>query len=114
MPQKQHADVPNLNQSWIGFDFDGTLVRHEHPDIGEPVPRMMQRLKKYLDEGKRVKIITARGANPNECDKIQRFLVNLGLPALEVTDRKDYLMEYMYDDRARQVIMNTGVVVGEE
>jgi hypothetical protein len=97
---------------WIGFDFDGTLVTHEHPAIGSLVPLMVDLLVKYIVKGHRVKIMTARGGDPKEVQKVKNFLVSEGLPPLEVTNKKDYQMLLLYDDRARQVITDTGVVVG--
>lgn len=49
---------------WIGVDLDGTLAMYdgfkgpEH--IGDPVPKMLERVKKWLAEGREVRIFTAR------------------------------------------------------
>lgn len=34
---------------YICIDFDGTIVKHEYPEIGEPVPHAIESLK-YLQE----------------------------------------------------------------
>jgi len=96
---------------WIGFDFDGTLAKER---TLEPVEPMMKRLRGYLEQGIEVRILTARGNSEHEIQMVKRWLAAQGLPALEVTNRKDYQMIYLYDDRARQVIPNTGIVVGED
>lgn len=50
---------------WIGVGFDGSLARYERKKyraktIGEPVPRMVKRIKNWLDEGKEVRVFTSR------------------------------------------------------
>ena len=98
---------------WVGFDFDGTLaVEHTF----EPVEPMVDRLRAYLDQGVEVRILTARGNDPHGphgIKLVKDWLKKQGLPDLQVTSKKDYQMIVLYDDRARQVIQNTGVVVGE-
>lgn len=109
--------VPDVNAGWIGFDLDGTLARHGSGDgiggIGEPIQPMLKRLMSYLKVGVRCKIFTARADDFRQVRMVQRWLVSQGVPPLEVTNKKDYLMIYNYDDRARQVVPNLGVVVGE-
>ena len=34
----------------IACDFDGTIVTHEYPKIGKPIPFAIQTLKKLQDE----------------------------------------------------------------
>jgi len=96
---------------WVGFDFDGTLAR-EHSF--EPVLPMVNRLRKYLDKGVEVRILTARGNDAAGINLVKTWLREHNLPDLKVTSNKDYQMIVLYDDRARQVIQNTGVVVGED
>jgi len=109
-------------EPWIGVDLDGTLAEYigwkgpEH--IGKLIPVMAKRIKKWVEDGKRVKIMTAR-VSPISCqfNKIEQkevqliiknWLVdNLGFP-LEITHEKDYGMTDLWDDRAIQVIPNTG------
>ena len=53
-------------KGWYGFDLDGTLAKYDGwkgiDHIGEPVELMVARIKKMHDEGKVVKILTARVA----------------------------------------------------
>lgn len=44
----------------IGLDFDGTVVTHEFPEIGEDVPYCIETLKKITDQGGRIILITMR------------------------------------------------------
>jgi len=106
------------NQPWIGVDLDGTLAEWHgwHPDkkIGEPIPAMMERMYKWLHTpGVTVKIFTARVAMNAELEipRIQEWLAKHGLPELEITNVKDMFMVEMWDDRAIQVIPNTGIAV---
>jgi hypothetical protein len=78
---------------------------------------MMLRVKKWIAAGKEVKIFTARAAAPEPTKSevighIQDWLAQHGLPRLEVTNVKDFGMIELWDDRAIQVIPNTGRPVG--
>lgn len=51
-------------KGWYGFDLDGTLAKYDGwkgiNHIGEPVKPMVELIKRMHDEGKVVKIMTAR------------------------------------------------------
>ena len=52
------------NKGWIGVDLDGTLAyydqwRGEH-HVGEPILPMLDRVKKWLSEGREVRICSWR------------------------------------------------------
>lgn len=79
--------------------------------IGPPVPVMVNRVLDMISNGWRVKIFTARASDPGQIDLIQGWLRGNGLPDLEITNVKDYNMVKLYDDRAVQVIANTGEIV---
>ena len=106
---------------WVGFDLDGTLAEHgkyQGPDhIGTMIQKMKAILIEWLKQGYRVKIMTARMGHAESRDEartiIQDWLEANGLPRLEVTCKKDYKMIRLYDDRAVQVIPNTGVTLEE-
>ena len=53
-------------KGWYGFDLDGTLAKYDKWEgidhIGEPVKPMVELIRKMHDEGKVVKILTARVA----------------------------------------------------
>jgi hypothetical protein len=53
-------------RGWYGFDLDGTLAKYDGwkgiDHIGEPVKPMVDLIKRMHDEGKVVKIVTARVA----------------------------------------------------
>lgn len=100
---------------WIGVDFDGTLATHGGDRAGEPIPAMVRRVHGWLQEGREVRIVTARVARSNASDLVEEAhaeitgwcLLHLGR-ALPVTAEKDYAMIELWDDRAVQVIPNTG------
>jgi len=106
------SSIPPLgDRPWIGVDLDGTLAVQDQirSHIGAPVPAMLQRVQRWLAAGHRVKIVTARAANPRLQPIIRAWLIRAGLPAnLEITDAKDYLMLELWDDRAVQVQLNCG------
>ena len=104
--------MPELNQEWIGCDLDGTLAYAEEfhgPEvIGEPIPAMVERIKDHIRQGEVVKIFTARASTPAAVQQIKEWLRKAGLPDLDVTNLKDHLMKLCYDDKAVQVVKNTG------
>ena len=113
--------------TYIGVDLDGTLSDHDFvwPEIGKPVPAIVDLVRGLLAEGKEVRIVTARAqtnaetllqpTRPPEMDwdqinRIWRWCeVHVG-QRLSVQFWKDYGMDDLLDDRARQVERDTGRV----
>lgn len=101
---------------WIGVDLDGTLAEYhgwagiEH--IGEPVPAMMERVKRWLEERREVRIFTARCQTPEAVPHIEAWLTLHGLGHLSITNVKDFGMIELWDDRCVQVEPNTGRPLG--
>ena len=105
---------------WRAWDLDGTLALYsswkgiEH--IGEPIKPTVDILKSQLEAGEYCKIFTARISSPNiELSAIKApiehwCLKHLG-QVLEITNEKDIYCSVIYDDRAIQVIHNTGEIV---
>ena len=127
-----------MTNGWIGVDLDGTLAYYDQwhgpLHIGEPVSPMLERVRRWLDEGKDVRIFTARVnresialamASPEgaaaatrdataveEC--IRQWCEKHVGRALPVTCCKDYGMIELWDDRCIQVIPNTGRTIADE
>lgn len=103
---------------WIGVDLDGTLAHYESgqwPEIGEPIQPMLDRVRKWLAQGKEVKICTARVAHgQSEKARIRNWLEQYGLGHLEITNEKDPEMDELWDDKAIQVKPNTGQPIVDE
>jgi hypothetical protein len=121
-------------KGWIGVDLDGTLAKYEGwkgaDHIGEPVPAMVDRVKRMLADGTEVRIFTARvwglmcdELNPPSVQRvveaeaalraIKRWCMEQFGRELEVTCVKDFAMIALYDDRAFQVEVNTGRVIDD-
>jgi len=111
--ERQPRNRPDQFKPWIGVDLDGTLaeatVWQGITHIGPPVPLMLRRVQTWVKKGIQVKIVTARAGSPEGIAATQAWLQAQGLPALEVTDRKDFGMIELWDDRAIQVVQNTGI-----
>ena len=65
-------------KGWYGFDLDGTLAKYDGwkgiDHIGEPVKPMVELIKRMHDEGKVVKVMTARVAlRPFEAGKAREL-----------------------------------------
>jgi hypothetical protein len=50
---------------YICVDFDGTVVDHRYPDIGEPVPEAVVWLKRLQDHGAKIILFTMRSNRPD-------------------------------------------------
>lgn len=111
----------NPFKPWIGVDLDGTLARYEGWEgiehIGVPIPAMVKRVRQWIDEGKTVKIFTARASEPDPeiCKKaigfVQDWCERHTGSRLEVTCKKDFGMTDLYDDRCHTVEKNTGKIL---
>ncbi len=118
---------------WMGVDLDGTLAYYDGlkgPEyIGDPIPAMVDRVKKWLNEGREVRIFTARVSCTDLVKKddtrddakvaavarkqIEAWcLMHIGV-RLQVTAVKDFGMIELWDDRCVQVQPNAGVPVHE-
>lgn len=111
---------------WIGVDLDGTLAHYEQwisaTVVGKPIPEMIERVKRWVDEGYDVRIFTDRVSHDSTPlrmvdaeharQAIERWCVEHIGVKLPVTCCKDYAMVELWDDRAVQVETNTGKVIG--
>lgn len=126
-------------EGWYGFDLDGTLAKYDGwkgiDHIGEPVKPMVDLIKRMHDEGKVVKIMTARvaphkledgtvgesyitvpdgekGATRNYAHQFINDWCHFNLGFVpEIVYQKDHLMLELYDDRVKQVVPNEGWLV---
>ncbi len=117
-----------MSGGWIGVDLDGTLAVYEgwvdELYIGPPVPAMVERVRRWIAQGRVVKVFTARIApGALNLDGTQRDITrvvaaikawcakHVGVE-LEVTCTKDFGMIELWDDRCVQVEPNTGIAIG--
>ncbi len=111
----------DADKAWIAVDFDGTLAHYDRwrgdDHLGKPVDLMVRRVRQLLAKGYTVKVFTARvtegpGRDPEKSRRLigDWTLKHLG-HTLEVTNVKDYGMIQLFDDRAVQVVANTGRIV---
>lgn len=117
---------------WIGVDLDGTLAEyHGWPadgSIGAPIPVMVARVLMMLASGMDVRIFTARvwpiGTTAevsverlvqaqNQAGRIFEWCEQHLGQRLPITCVKDFGMIELWDDRAVQMIPNTGKTVAE-
>lgn len=108
-------DPREKGHGWIGVDLDRTLAESDGkwrgPNyIGPPIDAMVERVKKWLEEGKDVRIFTAR--YPRGLPAIRRWCKKYLGRSLPITNVKDEKMIELWDDRAIQVKPNTGEKVG--
>lgn len=99
---------------WIGVDLDGTLAEYDefrgNDHVGKPIEPMVRQVRMWLQEGRDVRIFTARQPHPI----IRKFSFdNFGV-ILPITNIKDPHMQALYDDRAVGVRRNTGETFSDE
>lgn len=103
------------DKAWVGFDLDGTIAEFNSgvgiSKIGKPIPSMIEYIQTYLAMGFKVKIVTARAALPDQIPMIKAWCKEHIGEELEVTDRKDFDMYRLYDDRAVTVKFNRGFIL---
>lgn len=56
---------------YICVDFDGTVVDHRYPDIGDPVPGAIKWLKKLQRHGAKLILFTMRSDGPRYEDLLR-------------------------------------------
>lgn len=103
---------------WVAVDLDGTLAEYNGFKgagiIGAPIPKMLERVKRWLSAGVDVRIFTARAHDPESVNAIREWCCLYFGFALLVTATKDHQTIAIYDDRCFQVVPNTGEIVGED
>ena len=121
--REQGCDMEDIvdRDSYIGVDLDRTLAYYNSGDwerfgpyyIGEPIPPMIKKVKEWLASGEKVKIFSARAAetDPKVVEAVEEWCLKHIGQILPVTCIKDRHMRIYYDDKAIQVIPNTGEIV---
>jgi hypothetical protein len=103
---------------WVAVDLDGTLAKYTtwkgDTHIGEPIAAMVERVKKWLEDGHDVRIFTARAAHitPEMRGAIERWCHEHIGQKLPITNVKDFQLIEIWDDRAVAVEHNTGRILG--
>lgn len=112
--------MKTVDKRWIACDLDRTLAFYDTSiwskynddqkmvHIGEPIPKMLKRVKKWLAKGIPVRIFTARADKPEAVKAIKKWCKEHVGQELPVTNVKDRLCKEIWDDRAVGVIPNTG------
>lgn len=119
------ADKPRRPSRAV--DFDKTLAYYESKwkarKVGPAIPEMVDQVKKWLAQGDKVTIFTARISqlyDPDEArindvaaqiDMIRTFCKENGLPELPITAVKKKEFTHFYDDKAFHVIPNKGRII---
>ena len=104
------SDPRKESRGWIGVDLDGTLAHYDHHRgvdfVGAPIESMVKRVRKWLREGRDVRLFTAREPHP----VIRRWMKEHLGEVLPITHTKDRFMQMLVDDRAVNARRNTGEV----
>jgi hypothetical protein len=115
-PPEQRSDfnpTEDKKLGWYGVDFDRTLAvwkpGYGFDQLGEPIPLMIEEVKRLLAQGEQIKIFTARADDDQYIiDKIQDWTERIFGIRFEVTNKKDRHCKGIYDDLAIAVNPNIG------
>ena len=108
-----------MSRKTLAVDWDGTFVEYHGYKgagvYGVPVFPMVDRVRQWLKDGHEVLIFTSRVSVEHEpsnvmleCQEIERVLLKLGLPSLQITANKYTRIAEFWDDRSVCVKKNTG------
>ena len=70
----------HARRGWIGVDLDGSIAHYDgwrgETHIGDPIPKMIERVRGWLLEGRIVKIFTARVSttDPEELAAVKKAI----------------------------------------
>lgn len=107
-------------------DFDKTLAYSEPGTTsklgydpyrtGPPIPKMLKRVLKWLEQGDEVVIFTARvhDKDPKIRQVLEEWSKRYIGQVLEITNEKTPDMDFIYDDKGVTVEINTGEFLGVE
>ena len=118
MTYSKEAHTRADGEGHILVDFDRTLAHYTSwtlngPTLGNPIPAMVERVRRWVAAGEDVRIFTARAAanNPRvgaDTVAIQDWCrEHIGM-VLAVTNQKDFQTKAIWDDIAVTVEPNTG------
>ena len=68
----------NLQGLIVGLDFDGTVVTHDYPHLGKPIPGAIRVLTKLVTSGAKICLNTMRSGKT--LDEAVDYLINNGIP----------------------------------
>ena len=95
------------------IDLDGTTAMYsgwkgKKTPIGAPIPKMVEKIKGFLAAGDKVVIFTARAKTSTDVQEVKKWLKDNDLPDFEVTNVKRPEFSDIIDDKAIEVVANTG------
>lgn len=71
----------------FGIDFDGTVVEHKYPDIGEAVPLALNTLKKLQENSHELILWTMR--SDNYLDEAVKYLEDNGIKLFGINENPE-------------------------
>lgn len=121
MSIKSAEDEKMARRYAIAVDLDGTLAEYNGwqgiHHIGAPIPEMVEKVQKAHATGKEIHIFTARVSDKEDGDVAAQFIAawcdQHDIPFVSITSNKHKFFQEFWDDRAIQVIPNTGQFLQE-
>ena len=96
-----------MSRSLIAIDFDGTIVDHQYPETGKPVPHAIESIKELQRMGWSVMLWTMRSGETlteavNYCERngIELFCANQNPKQFEWTSSPKLYAQHYIDDAA--------------
>ena len=69
------------------IDFDGTIVKHDYPHLGEPVPGALEGMRELVEEGHQIILYTMRDGR--ELAAAVAYLEGAEIPLFGVNENPD-------------------------
>jgi hypothetical protein len=85
------------------FDFDGTIVKNEYPQIGEPIDEVIELIKEIKDNGDYIILNTMR--EDEKLTEAVDFCKTLGIEFDAVNDNLEH-MKAFYGNNPRKIFAN--------
>jgi len=75
-----------MKSLFIGVDFDGTMVTHKYPEIGEPLDGAIETLEELMKAGHKIILYTMRSGE--RLDQAVEYLEENGIELYGINENK--------------------------
>ena len=82
----KQAELLEMKSLFIGIDFDGTVVEHKYPEIGEPIENCLEVLHKLQNAGHKLILHTMRSGD--RLEQAVEYLDDEGIIFYDVNQNK--------------------------
>lgn len=81
-----------MNKKIIAIDFDGTIVKHNFPFIGDLIPEAKEVINALYNKGHTILIWTVRSITNDAVGKMKKFLDNNGVKYHNINENAEEIL----------------------